>query len=76
MAIDIDETANYASIELILDDLLGKYTYQKHRSDLTRLAQRWLDEVELTNGDLRVALANAYEGYELATGTYIWPEKS
>ena len=72
MKIDYSDTVNDASVELLLDDLAEMEPEQ--RSLLKRLAQSWASETDFDNGEMAVALARAYEGYELAKGRYIWPD--
>lgn len=72
--LDLDDIANEASLTPILDDLLGREDMEQYNA-LYALGQRWISEIDYTNGDLSSALASASEGWELAKGTYQWPEE-
>jgi len=71
--LDGDDFANRASIKTIVADLCG--LDHPSAKDLQRLAQRWIDDAIYTTADLNVALANAFEGWEIAKGIYQWPEE-
>lgn len=73
--VDPNDNANRASIILILDDFMG-YEDMERYNMLRLLAERWISETTYTNYELNLAIAHASDGYQLAKGTYPWPESA
>jgi len=72
--LDGDDFANRASIKIILADFCG--LDHPAEKDLQRLAERLISEVDYTNDDLKLAMAYAFDGWEIAKGIYQWPHES
>jgi len=59
------------TLEEILNDAVGRSDLAW--DDLKALAERWIGEGTYDLDDIQLAILNAWEGYQLAKGTYPWP---